>query len=327
MPEGQLPFFETSESAPINKDDDLRDVSWLFGLTRLEGIGNRRALQIVRHFKSAQNLRVASESEITSVVGKVKANFKNLKATEPVLDGDVLITTYFDSDYPPGLRDLSDPPLILWHRGVIPKQKSLSIVGTRNIDDWGRTTTRKLAHMAGEAGFAVVSGLALGVDTEAHIGCLETTSPTVGILACDVRFPTPKSNTKLANQILDTGGCLIAEVPLGAETEAHSLIARNRLQAAWSQGLLVTQCGIPSGTLHTVRFALELKRTLVVLKPPNGAKGEQYEGIRNLTDDFRFDSRILGGTKKFQESNQGRTRGADVVIGSISEFEKYLSNV
>ena len=123
MSEDQLPFFETNESGPINNDDDLRDVSWLFGLTRLEGIGNRRALQIVRHFKSAENLRVASESEITSVVGKVKANFKKLKAIEPVLDGDVLITTYFDSDYPPGLRDLSDPPLILWRRGVIPKQK------------------------------------------------------------------------------------------------------------------------------------------------------------------------------------------------------------
>jgi hypothetical protein len=63
------------------------------------------------------------------------------------------------------------------------------------------------------------------------------------------------------------------------------------------------------------------------LKPPNEAKGEQYEGIRNLTDDYKFDSRILGGSKKFQESNQGKTRGADVVISSISEFEKFLSNV
>jgi DNA processing protein len=327
MAEGQLPFFETSESAPIDVADDLRDVSWLFALTRLDGIGNRRALQIVQHFKSAEVLRAASESEIASVVGKVKASFKNIKASNPVLDGDVFITTYFDSEYPPGLRDLSDPPLILWYRGSIPKQKSISIVGTRNIDDWGRSTTRKLAQMAGEAGFAVVSGLALGVDTEAHIGCLATTSPTVAILACDVRFPTPKSNANLANQILEAGGCLIAEVPLGATTEAHSLISRNRLQAAWSQSLLVTQCGIPSGTLHTVRFALELERTLVVLKPPHEARGEQYEGIRNLTDDYKFDSRILGGSKKFQESNQGKTRGADIVIGSISEFEKYLSNV
>ena len=66
MNEGQLPFFETSESVPINSADDLRDVSWLFALTRLEGIGNRRALKIVRHFKSAEVLGVASESEIAS---------------------------------------------------------------------------------------------------------------------------------------------------------------------------------------------------------------------------------------------------------------------
>ena len=327
MAEDELPFFATNEPIPINSDDDLRQAFWLYGLTQLEGIGNRRALKIVQHFKSAEILCGASESEIASVIGKLNVNFKNLTAMEPMIDDGVFISTYFDSDYPSGLRDLADPPLVLWYRGVIPNQKALSIVGTRNIDDWGRTITRKLARMAGEAGFAVVSGLALGVDTEAHIGCLETASPTVGILACDVRFPTPKSNSKLANQILDTGGCLIAEVPLGAKTEAHSLIARNRLQAAWGQGLLVTQCGIPSGTLHTVRFALELERTLVVLKPPNGAQGDQYQGIRNLTEDFAFDSRILGGSKRFQEQNQTRERGADIVIGSISEFEEYLSNV
>ena len=210
---------------------------------------------------------------------------------------------------------------------MIPTNKSLSIVGTRNADDWGRSTTRLLAKMCGEHGYTVVSGLALGIDTEAHLGCLESNSPTVAILACDVRFPTPKSNSTLAEDILEKGGCLIAEVPPGSETESFALVARNRLQAAWSQGLIVTQCGIPSGTLHTVRFALELGRKLIVLSPPIDAEGSQYAGNWNLVDEFKFDSRILGGTKKFQETVQVRKRGADISIGSISEFEKYLENV
>jgi predicted Rossmann fold nucleotide-binding protein DprA/Smf involved in DNA uptake len=131
----------------------------------------------------------------------------------------------------------------------------------------------------------------------------------------------------LAEEILEKGGCLIAEVPPGSETESFALVARNRLQAAWSQGLIVTQCGIPSGTLHTVRFALELGRKLIVLTPPPGMDSSQYEGNRNLVDEFKFDSRILGGTKKFQEAIRARKRGADLSIGSISEFEEYLKNV
>lgn len=326
MSDNQLPFFETSQSAPINKGEDLRNASWLFGLTQLEGIGNRRALQIVRHFKSSENLRMASESEIMSVVGKVKANFKNLTANEPEIDEDVSITTYFDSAYPIGLRDLVNPPLILWHRGQIPVQKSLAIVGTRNVDEWGKNVTRKFGHMAGEAGYVVVSGLALGVDTEAHFGCLESDAPTVAILACDVRKPTPKANINLAEAIIERGGCLVAEVPPGTQTESYNLVARNRLQAAWSQSLVVTQCGVPSGTLHTVRFALELGRKVVVLKAPDDGLGDRYMGNRRLLTES-IDPKILGGSKKFQESLIGKASIADISIGSVSEFERFLENV
>jgi DNA processing protein len=239
----------------------------------------------------------------------------------------MMLTSYYEVDYPTGLRDLDDAPLFLWYRGNIPTQKAMAIVGTRNIDPWGISTTRQLAKMAGDSGFVVVSGLALGVDTEAHRGCLESGMPTVAILACDVRFPTPKANKALSEEIVNSGGCLIAEVPPGTETESHALVSRNRLQAAWAETLLVTQCGIPSGTLHTVRFAMELHRPVAVLRPPADARGEQYAGNWNLTEDYKFDSRILGGTKSFQDSVQSRITGADTVVGSVSEFEKFLEDV
>ena len=190
----------------------------------------------------------------------------------------------------------------------------------------GRNTTRALAKLAGEHNWIVVSGLALGIDTEAHIGCLESTAPTVAILACDVRAPSPKSNAALADQILEKGGCLIAEVPPGTTTEGHALVARNRLQAAWAKSVLVTQCGIPSGTLHTARFALELGRPLIVLEPPKGGIGDQYAGNLALTQEYKFDSRILGGSKKFQALFGSRSRGADISIGSLSQFEEYLDH-
>jgi DNA processing protein len=289
-------------------------------------VGNKKALKIAQHFKTFQNLSTAPDSELGKIAGLKTIQLENLTRVDTEQPDDVKIVTYFDHSYPSGLRNLQDPPLILWYRGEIPRQNSLAIVGTRNADDWGRNTTRQLAKMCGERDIVVVSGLALGIDAEAHKGCLETSTPTVAILACDVRHPSPKTNSTLADEILEKGGCLIAEVPPGTQTESFALVARNRLQAAWSQGLIVTQCGIPSGTLHTARFALELGRKLIVLEPPLQANGSQYEGNWNLVQDYKFDSRILGGTKKFQDSVQGRMRGADIVLKSLSEFEEFLKN-
>ena len=331
MSDSQLSFFpdsqETSNSGVLNSGNNLRDPGWLLGLLNLDGIGSKKALKLVEHFSTHERLSAATDVEIQQIIGKNSVDFGKLLRSEESQPDDVKILTYFDPLYPSGLRDLSDAPLLLWYTGIIPTNKSLALVGTRNADEWGRSTTRLLAKMCGEHGITVVSGLALGIDTEAHLGCLESNTPTVAILACDVRFPSPKSNTELAVEILDKGGCLIAEVPPGSKTESFALVARNRLQAAWGQGLVVTQCGIPSGTLHTVRFALELGRKLIVLTPPPGVSGSQYEGNWNLADELNFDARILGGTKKFQEAIRMRKRGADLKIGSISEFEQYLKNV
>ena len=329
----QLSFFDPEPALSkdksqslISSQNELTNVEWLNGLLALEGIGNTKAILLAKNFRTHSRIMSATELEMQSVIGKNRIDFKLLKKIPLEVSENVQIIGYFDEDYPQGLRDLSDAPPILWARGKIPSNRALSIVGTRNADSWGRDITERFAKLAGDNGFTIVSGLALGIDTAAHIGCLESKSPTVAILACDVRFPTPKSNIGLAEQIIDSGGCLISEVPFGTQTESHNLVARNRLQAAWSQGLIVTQCGIPSGTLHTVRFAMELQRKVVVLRPPANAEGEQYDGIRNLTEEFKFDSRILGGSKKFQSTVSSRSQGADLAIGSISEFEEYLKN-
>lgn len=322
-----LPFFDSEEVPTSISADNLRSTEWLVGLSTLAGIGNRRAVQLAKHFKNANKLKAADPLEVKAVIGTTKVDFSELAPFQPYTEDDVKIIGYFDEKYPKGLRDLSDAPIVLWYRGEIPDQKSIAIVGTREVDDWGKNTTRKMSQMASDRGFAVVSGLALGVDTEAHIGCLEGSSPTVAILACDVRFPTPKSNKSLAEEILERGGCLIAEVPLGTETEGRNLVSRNRLQAAWAQSLLVTQCGIPSGTLHTIRFAFELERKVLALKTPHGVKDKQYSGNVALTQDYAFNPEILGGSKRFTESLKNRKYGADIPIGAFSDFERFLENV
>ena len=330
MQNPELPFnTEIEEETALNvlrAESSLRNPEWLLALTNLEGIGNKKALSLIQRFESYDELMRSPEEEIRKVIGKNQIDFSRLEKVDVRQPNDVKLVTYFDQNYPVGLRELSDAPLTLWYRGVIPSARSIAIVGTRNPDNWGRTASQRMAEMCGTAGFAVISGLALGIDAEAHIGCLKTKSPTVAVLASDVRFPTPISNSKLASEILEKGGCLIAEKPMGTETNSSGLVARNRLQAAWAQSIIVPQCGIPSGTLHTVRFGLELGRKLIVLNPPAPFNESHYEGNIRLTQKSPGDFQFLGGTKKFQESIKNRTRIADLSVNSIEDFESFLNH-
>lgn len=116
----------------------------------------------------------------------------------------------------------------------------------------------------------------------------------------------------------------MAEVPPGTETESGNLIARNRLQAAWSKSLIVTQSGVPSGTLHTVRFALELGRKILVLEPQKGADREAYAGNYQLISESVFDSKILGGSKVFQNQISKKLPCADLVIKNPEDYLNYI---
>ena len=326
----ELPFFEgKSELSPNfssidGKEQDLHSPGNIAALLATAKINNRKAKLLIEYFKTIESLKNASPLELEQVAKCGKVDFSNLKYSSIHENSGVKVVTYFDDEYPIGFKDLSDAPLLLWVRGEIPKSKSVSIVGTRDADDWGKQRTFEISRIAAENGNVVVSGLALGIDTQAHLGCLESKGKTVAILACDVRFPTPKSNIALADRILENNGCVIAEVPPGTETEAGNLIARNRLQAAWSSTLIVTQSGVPSGTLHTVRFALELGRKLLVLEPQNGADRESYAGNYQLIGESVFDSKILGGSKELQNRIRNKKPCADFVLKNTDDFLNYV---
>jgi DNA processing protein len=326
----ELPFFDEKidqklrSSSVDNIEQDLRSAGNIAALLATDKINNKKARLLIEYFKTVETLKNASPLELEQVAGCGKVDFNLLKYSHIPENNGVQIVTYFDESYPLGFKDLKDAPLLLWVRGKIPKVKSVSIVGTREADDWGKQRTFEISRMSAENGYVVVSGLALGIDTQAHLGCLQGNGTTVAILACDVRFPTPKSNSQLADRIIENGGCVIAEVPPGTETEAGNLIARNRLQAAWSDALIVTQSGVPSGTLHTVRFALELGRKLLVLEPQIESSKESYAGNYQLISEGNFDSKILGGNKEFQNLINQKRPCADIIIRNPDDFLNYL---
>lgn len=328
----QLPFFEPPEerSNADNtnfRDFELAELGILNSLKYQYRLSNSQIIRLVTYFKTLDALKSAGSIELQSVGKCGKSDFSEL-GNLPIHEYQNLnIVSYFDDHYPPGLRDLNDSPVFLWYRGKLPTTEAISIVGTRKSDARSNAIASKVAEIASKKDVAVVSGLALGIDTKAHEGCLSTNGTTVAILACDVRSPSPTQNRDLAEQILESGGCLVSEMPPGSSTNAGQLIARNRLQAAWSKSLVVVQSGIPSGTLHTVRNALQLKRKLIVVAPPENSFVSGYEGNLQLIDPLQFDVRILGGSIEFQNRIEKNKMVADYVIRSESDFEKTLSDI
>ena len=237
-----------------------------------------------------------------------------------------IVVTYFDEEFPAPLKEISNPPAVLWVRGSLPRGSTLAIVGTRNPSPLGKKLAFETAQCAVEQGWGIVSGLALGIDTAGHEGALDSGGKTWAYLGCGVDNPTPKKNLDLAEQIISTGGGLIAEVAPGTTTSPQNLVSRNRLQSGSSLGTVVVQSGIPSGTLYTARFTLEQERTLIVATPPEAERSyPSWEANLALVNESGMPNiNILKGSKRFNTSMQQKGQIADKTFSNADEFKGLL---
>jgi DNA processing protein len=166
-----------------------------------------------------------------------------------------------DADYPPRLLESPDPPLLLHAQGRVAllRADSVAVVGTRHPTPAGAQTARDLARALGEAGFAVVSGLALGIDAAAHEGALATPAGTIAVLGTGLDRVYPKRNLALAHRIAAVG-VLVSEYPLGTPPLKQHFPQRNRILAGLARGTLVVEAALRSGSLITARLAAEAGR-------------------------------------------------------------------
>ena len=175
-----------------------------------------------------------------------------------------------DPKYPNCLLHIPDPPALLNVLGDINavNKDCIAIVGTRKPTKYGITAARKLGALFAEEGYVVVSGLADGIDTAAHRGALDVNGLTVAVLAHGLDTVYPNKNKELAATIFRSGGALVSEYPLGTKMKRGYLIARDRIQSGLSLGVFVVETDVKGGTMHTTKFCIEQKRTLIVLKHP-----------------------------------------------------------
>jgi DNA processing protein len=222
---------------------------------------------------------------ILSVVNGVSASDTDLERDVEKLErvgARVLPLTH--SDYPPALAALVDAPLVLLVKGSVPAlfAPSVAIVGARAATRIARETARRLARELASAGFTIVSGLARGIDAEAHRGALEGRGSTVGVLACGLDRIYPPEHRSLAND-MSRDGAVISEMPLGVAPRRAHFSLRNRIISGLCVGVVVVEARRRSGSLITVRHALGQGREVFVV--PGSIEGPFAEGSNGLLRD------------------------------------------
>lgn len=200
------------------------------------------------------------------------------------------VLTLADADYPPALLEIEDPPLMLWLAGALPASgerlewpAAIAIVGSRNPTPQGALNARQFARSLAQAGWPVVSGLALGVDGAAHEGALEGAAPgrlaTIAVVGTGLDRVYPRQHLQLAHRIAQQG-LLLSEYPLGTPPLAENFPRRNRLIAALSRGTLVVEAALQSGSLITARCAVEQGREVFAI--PGSIHSAQSRGCHEL---------------------------------------------
>jgi DNA processing protein len=184
------------------------------------------------------------------------------------------------SDFPALLSEIPNPPQQLYVLGDIPTGTAVAIVGTRRPSAYGKQVTYQLAYELAQAGLTIVSGLALGIDGIAHRAALDAGGTTVAVQACSLDRIYPESHRGLATEILAKGGAIISEYGVPTEAFKSNFIMRNRLISGLASGVLVTEAGADSGSMHTVNHALAQNRTVMAV--PGHITSERSAGPNNL---------------------------------------------
>jgi DNA processing protein len=249
--------------------EDVR-LAWL-ALSLSPGLGPRRILQAVENVGTAARILQLSLTELEALRFPAPA-VQYIANGQAIADADdewrrvqaegASLLTYADETYPERLREIFDPPCLLWIRGDVGllNKPAIAVVGTRHPTPYGVGMAEMLSRDLALRGLIILSGMARGVDTAAHKGALAAKSPTVAIWGTGIDVIYPKENKSLAEQILAGGGALVSEYKLGTFPAPQNFPRRNRLISGISVGVLVVEAGEHSGTRVTARCAIEQNR-------------------------------------------------------------------
>lgn len=195
------------------------------------------------------------------------------------------IVCYWEDKFPEPLKNIPDPPVALFYRGVLPGagERLVAVVGSRDLSERGRVAAKAIVRELVKDKLGVVSGLAIGTDTEVHQQCLKSGGRTVAVLPCGLETVYPWRNRRLAGDIVESGGCLVSEYPMGTVINKRNFLERNRIVSGLSRAIVVTEAGLRSGSISTPNFAVDQGRDVWCVRARVGEKNS--EGILQLIED------------------------------------------
>jgi len=240
-------------------------------------LGAKRKKNLLQHFNTIENLYNAKTEDLLNVsgIGKSYAELiinskkeQNIdKHIEFMVKNNIDIISIQDAEYPEILKNIYDPPLSLYILGnkQILNDKSIAIIGCRECSTYGKNIAMELAYDIAKHKINIISGLASGIDSIAHKGAILAEGKTVAVLGNGLDTIYPAENFSLAREILQKGGAIISEYPLGEKPQKQNFPERNRIVSGMSKGIIVVEAKEKSGTLITVDFALEQGRDVFVV--------------------------------------------------------------
>jgi DNA processing protein len=248
----------------------MSDLRYYIGFNIVRGIGPVRLRALLDHFGDMERAWQAPSGELRQA-GLDRRSLENLLAARASLDLDqelekiaetgAQVLTWESPTYPRLLREISDPPPVLYVKGSLTEEDvwAVAVVGTRRATAYGREVTHQLAGALARSGITVVSGLARGIDAEAHRAALGAGGRTIAVLGCGIDRVYPPEHRKLAQEIV-AQGALLSDYPVGTPPEGSNFPPRNRIISGLSLGALITEAGVRSGALITADYAAEQGR-------------------------------------------------------------------
>src|SRR5437867_261612 len=252
----------------------MNSIEACIALNMLPTVGPVRLRKLLQVFKEPEQILAAKRTELRKVEGiggEVADQISNWESIvdlpaelERIRDFGPTVLTHQSPSYPPPLRKIQAPPIVLYVWGELQErdQHALGIIGARRTTHYGSESAKKLAYQLAYAGLTVISGLARGIDTAAHQGALAAKGRTIAVIGSGLSKLYPPENRALAEKIRDGNGAIVSEFSMEIEPDRQTFPIRNRIISGWSHGVLVVEAGLNSGALITASQALEQGRSV-----------------------------------------------------------------
>ncbi len=271
----------------MTEETSREEVEALAALAHTPLLGSMRIRLLLRHFGSAQAVLAADPAALAELPGfgtQVTASFATAQKERPweqtlelVDRHEVTLLPFYDARYPKGLLDLTDYPVLLYMKGTLLPQdnNSLAVVGTRDATHYGKEMSAQISRQLATMGYTIVSGLARGIDTQAHEAALKANGRTIAFLGSGLSNIYPRECILLAEWITEQGA-LISEFPMLTPPDRQNFPQRNRLVATMSRATVLIEAPAKSGAMITVEKALAHKRPVFAI--PGRADGDAFKG-------------------------------------------------